>query len=609
VRCYSVVAILCLLVVVGTAPALARKVEGEEPVGHELIEAQQALMLGNADEAIRIYLEYLDANPGDVRAFWGLAGAYSAAGRDREDLIPLLEKRIQEEPLDVRARQELGATYARLGDRERAHGLFMDALRQGPRDAGLYAEIGAIEVNHRMFEEAVQVYLEGRRVLGDPTPFSQELTQVYSFLGQYEKAIDECLLAVASEPGLVQWATNRVEKMLADGATTVEVEKKVRAVFEDPKASAPALSFAGSVYLVIGKVDRALAAYERADGLEGRNGDMLLEFAAVLKGNGQLADARDAYRKVAERYRGSRNGATAGIEAARLTAGLGDAAGAVAELQAVAAASGGETEGSEALLEAARIELVTLRDPEMALGTLADLMSADHKKGKQVLEQGRLLEVDACLALGRLDDAASRAEAVLAGSPRDDARELAMYDLGFVSFLKLDLKKALEQLRAMVENDPSGELVNDALRLMLIIADAEETSDPAPVALFASAQADKLAGDGASARGHLAELGRSYPGTPAAVEGLLLEAALSADAGDYPGALETYRVVAADTLHLSARAEAMMRTGDILDEKLGRADEALAEYGAILEKLPPNPISGEARRKIEALRKRAGAEG
>ena len=137
-RC-SVVAILCLLAVVGTTPALARKVEGELPVGHELVEARQALMLGDADEAIRIYREYLDAHPGDVRAFWGLAEAYTAAGRDQEDLVPLLEKRIQEQPLDVRAKQELGATYARLGDRERAHQLLMDALHQGARDAGLYA--------------------------------------------------------------------------------------------------------------------------------------------------------------------------------------------------------------------------------------------------------------------------------------------------------------------------------------------------------------------------------------------------------------------------------------------------------------------------------------
>ena len=115
---------------------------------------------------------YLDAHPGDVRAFWGLAEAYTAAGRDQEDLVPLLEKRIQEQPLDVRAKQELGATYARLGDRERAHQLLMDALHQGARDAGLYAEIGALEVNHRMFEEAVQIYLEGRRILGDPTLLS-----------------------------------------------------------------------------------------------------------------------------------------------------------------------------------------------------------------------------------------------------------------------------------------------------------------------------------------------------------------------------------------------------------------------------------------------------
>jgi TolA-binding protein len=612
VRVLQRLAVVCLLVVAGVAwvaPAHARAAEGEEPLARDLVEARQALALGDLDRAIELYRGYLDTHPDDVRAFWGLVEAYAAAGRDKDDLIPLLEGRIKNRPLDARAKQELGAAYARIGDRSRAHAVLADALHQGAPDAALYAEVGALEVRYRMFDEAVEIYLEGRRVFRKPTLFSQELTQVYSFLGQYENAIDECLLAVEEDAGLVQWATNRVETMLAQGATWDQVEKKVDGVAADPEATAATLSFAGSVYLAVGRPDRALRAYEHADELQGEDGAMLLEFADVLKDNGRLDDARQAYRMVAQRYPDSRNAASAGIEGARITAKLGDPAGAVAELKAVGGTGQDQAAASEALLEAARIELSALHAPEAALATLAGVTGDNRKKGKQTLEQARLLEADADLALGRLDDAYSVAQSVLSASPRDDARERAMYDLGFVSFLKVDLKKSLEEFRAMVENDTSGKLVNDALRLMLIIADAEEKDDPAPVALFASAQAARLSGDLAGARGHLAELARSYPGTPAAVEGLLLEGELATDAGDYEGALEIYRAVGADAEHLSARAEAMMRTGVILDEKLGRAEEALAEYGAILEELPPNPLSGEARRKIESIRKRTGAEG
>jgi hypothetical protein len=52
----------------------------------------------------------------------------------------------------------------------------------------------------------------------------------------------------------------------------------------------------------------------------------------------------------------------------------------------------------------------------------------------------------------------------------------------------------------------------------------------------------------------------------------------------------------------------MMRKADILTLRLGRTREAADQYLAILEDLPANTLSGEARRKLDRLRRGEGVE-
>jgi hypothetical protein len=77
-----------------------------------------------------------------------------------------------------------------------------------------------------------------------------------------------------------------------------------------------------------------------------------------------------------------------------------------------------------------------------------------------------------------------------------------------------------------------------------------------------------------------------------------------------PGrAIEHYERIIASAEGVTARAEAMMRKADILRSTLGQAREAEEQYLAILENLPANTLSGEARRKLDRLRRGEGVEG
>jgi tetratricopeptide (TPR) repeat protein len=587
-------------------PAPAGTLGGASPEESEVAAARNALINGDSAEAVRLFERLHERVPDDPRVLWGLVRAYTASGQDREKVVPLLAERLDRIPADDQTRKELGEAYARIGESDLAHRTWAGLLERRAPDVETYSEIGSIEVQYRMFDHARTTYLDGRSRLGPPSLFAEEMAQVNTALGRFDEAIDECVLMLAEHPGLSQWAVNNVELMLERGASRSDVARRMEALARAENATPPTLAFAGSTLLALGRPEDALEAYLRADDMSEDRGAALLEFADVLAGDGRSSEARRACLLVVERGPGTPHAATAGLKAARIRAGSGDAAGGVAELKAVAESAQGLPAGGEALLEAARIELHTLRDPAAALATLDRL--AGTPQGRRSRQEAELLAIGGRLALGRFDEARARSEALASGASEDGVRERAMYGVGYAAFLALDTAGALDAFRAMVEADAAGSLVNDALRLMLVLSDSEESGNAEPLRLLASAHAAALRNDPAGARAALNELAASYPGESAAVEGLLLLAGVEEERGDTAGALQAYARVVEGTASLASRAHALVRSGDLLAAD-GRPEEALASYRAVLEDLPANFLSGEARRKIESLRRAGQREG
>jgi len=605
---HAVVFILALVVaLVAPVRALAVPAEDETAAERGVQRARQASAVGAVDEAIRIYTEILREYPGNDRAFWGLARLYSSSGMEEEALIPMLERRLEEQPENSQVKMELGLASARVGNHDRAHELWSDVLADGPPDAGRYSDIGTLELRHGMHEHALKTFMAGRRAFHSESLFSQELTTVYTVLGDFGAAIDECFATVNGHRGAVSWATNRVELMLEEGAKRGEIRAKMAAASGATGATVAELSLAGGVYLVLDQPERALRTFLRADEVAGGHGSELLEYAMILGDEGFREPAREAYLMVVERHPGTASAARAGTAAAGILAEMGDPARAVIELRSVASAFDGSSRGAQALLEAAKIELDVLEDPGSALATVAELRERFGGRALRMNDEVTLMEVDAYMKQGRLDEAHERSTGLVRDGVSDDIRESAMFALGFISFLKHDHTRAVEEFRVMVEADVAGVFVNDALRLMLVIADAEETGDDEGVNLLADAHAARIRGDDKSSRELLELLSDDYTGAAVEAEALLMLGAAATVADEPRRAISYYDRIIKGTEAITARAEAMMRTGDLLSVKMGRASEAMDAYLAILEDLPPNILSGEARRKLDRLRRQEGA--
>jgi hypothetical protein len=138
---------------------------------------------------------------------------------------------------------------------------------------------------------------------------------------------------------------------------------------------------------------------------------------------------------------------------------------------------------------------------------------------------------------------------------------------------------------------------------MLAIANAQDAGDTRPIDLLADAHASRLAGDRDLSKELLLELADRRTGEAVETEALLLLGAYAAVDDDPEQAIAYYDRIIMGTEAITARAEAMMRKADILWHVMGRTREAADRYLAILEDLPSNTLSGEARRKLDRLRR------
>jgi len=602
---------LALSVAVGAVlpvAAGAKLPEDAPPVEGKIQQARQAAAVGEVEKAVRIYTEILSEDPANERAFWGLVGLYSSAGTE-EEVIPLLERRVREKPQDTQAKMELGRAHAKIGDHELAHELWTEVLESGPVDVGRYSDIGSLEIRNRMYEQALETFTMGRDAFRSGSLFSQELTQVHTALGDYDSAIDECLLTVNQHGGAVSWATNMIELILEEGAREGDVRARMAQIARDEDATVAELGLAGSVFLVLDSPDRALSTFLRADEVSGREGTELLGYAEILVDEGREEQARDAYLMIVERYPGTSSAGRAGTAAAGLLAAAGDPVGAVAELRAVAEAFDGLSWGAQALFEAARVELDVLGNAEAALATIAELRVRFGARARRMDAESTMIEVNAYMKQGRLDEAYERSSSLARSDSPREIQESAMFAMGFISFLGHDYGKATEEFRELVKTDAASALVNDAIRLMLVIAVAQDAGDEEPVRLLAEAHAARIAGDTESSEELLLDIAGGAAGEAVRNEALLLLGAMATKAGNARQAVAHYDRIIAGSEAITARAEAMMRKADILWLTMGRADDAADQYLAILEDLPANVLSGEARRKLDSLRRGEGLEG
>ncbi len=176
--------------------------QAHPPQGSEaLAAAQSSLERGNADEAIRILLSYLQTQPQDSAARTLLAQVYASTGQN-ERAEQELHGVLQIAPNDSIALAALGEVYEREGQPEKAEALLANAAKINRDDPRIRMEWAVVLVH-------LHKYAEAQTALAGLSPPSQrdELIRFHRLeasvalgLGNARTAASEMEKALALEP-------------------------------------------------------------------------------------------------------------------------------------------------------------------------------------------------------------------------------------------------------------------------------------------------------------------------------------------------------------------------------------------------------------------------
>lgn len=273
---------------------------------------------------------------------------------------------------------------------------------------------------------------------------------------------------------------------------------------------------------------------------------------------------------------------------------------ALVSLERISEERKGTAVAGDALLRSARIHQQYLKDPQGALSVylkIHDDPVLGHHRPEMLLQMA-----DCYLRLGDFENAGIKFRETVPQAFDPEHAELAQLRMADVELFRGNPDSALVLYQNMAQNNPRS-LYADQAADRYILLNKYQAMDRKALELLGKLEWARLRGDsmGVEVAGSGLLSGQA-PDEIAAIA-LLAMAEAAETGGNYTAALHRLDDLANRFRSDRLAPEALMRGGILLQEKLGRAQEALLRYESILTKYPESVQVGDARRLVEKLRR------
>lgn len=486
----------------------------------------------------------------------------------------VLDNILQKYPGNDAAWKELGNMYFSDGQNDKAKESWEKAAGFNPDQADSYSRLAYIYMEKRLFPEAIRLYEDGRRRIGNDSLFASELAQLYRQQMNYKGAIAEYVRMLAGYPNDA-YARSSIREILGkeyageDGRRILE-----EAADRYPDNQTIGLLSAEASILLQDR-DGAVNRIEKLRNGNSGATDLYLQFAGMLLERSALEQAAAMFELSAEREPGDT--AYKLLQAGRAWYSAGQTARAEAVFEKIAGAMSGATGADEAVFRLANIAM-DRGDVRRARGLFARLVS--EYPSSQYMGEALFGEARTAFLTGDFDHARTAFEALADNSMTRRFSDGILFYRAEISRLDLKTDDSRKLYSRLAEQYPESLYINDALERLLFLADAA-SADPIQAQAFMSSEKKLLQGDRDAAEKMLRGLEVSLPDGPMRnhvrlklaemlqTQGRLEEAAVFLEAiVDGPEGSELIPV-------------AGVRLGEILC-RLGRNEEALRRYQTVI---------------------------
>ncbi len=154
---------------------------------------------GRIQSALELMETLYKNHPENIAVFSRYASVLMKS-RHYTKLLSLINEKEERGRIDFDNSILKARVFYRQGRYDQAMQTWNSILRGYPQNRIMYYKVASSMINERLLEEALQVYLEGRKTLNDNDLFSLNIVNVYEALLEFEKATKELLQYLEHNP-------------------------------------------------------------------------------------------------------------------------------------------------------------------------------------------------------------------------------------------------------------------------------------------------------------------------------------------------------------------------------------------------------------------------
>ena len=259
---------------------------------------------GEWERAAALYENLSMLEPNNFLFLDGLQRSYKQI-KEYGKAINIIRRWLIVQPGDINKITALGGLYYDSGNEAAADSVWKSVIAIDPRNIQIYRVVANEMLEHRMYDQCIRTYLDGRSMSKSDATFADELGNLYAALQQYTSATKEYLRLIKTAPEQLSFIQSRLSAFTAKPEGISAASETVK----DEVKNVPENIALHRLYAWLLSEDRrydtALEQYRIIDRLSNAKGNELFNFAQRLHQEHAFKTAAEAFKEIIDGYKNS----------------------------------------------------------------------------------------------------------------------------------------------------------------------------------------------------------------------------------------------------------------------------------------------------------------
>jgi tetratricopeptide (TPR) repeat protein len=560
------------------------------------------------ERAVTLYEELYKSEPTNFIFLDGLRRSYTQL-KEYDKAIGIIRRWSITHPRDINLMTTLGGLYYDSGNETAADSVWKVVLSLDPNNVQSYRIVANEMMQHRLYEQCIRTYIDGRTMSKSEVLFADELGTLYAALQQYTSATQEYLRLMKKNPDQLLFVQSRLNAIILKPEALRAASEIVKA---EVKISPDNIALRRLyVWLLMEerRYDSALEHYRIIDRLANANGSELFNFAQQLNQEHASAAAAEAFKEIINCFDKSGLLPYARFGYARALEELSYEADTLAPesqptyrdaiqiYESIAAARDHPDLAVQSLFRIGIIKFEKLFDLDGALSAFNKIK--EFPNTMNILYDAAIKNGEVQIARNDLVGARKEFERI-AELPLVVYQDQAVFKLAELNYFEARFDTSLSLLKRF-DTNLDTDLTNDALQLQYFIQE-NKTSSLSALIEFAKADLQMRQRKYPESLSQFWDIVKQYPTTLLLDDAMMKIGELHLKLKQTNEAIAAFRFIA-DSIQLSIlKDRAQFRIAEISENVLHNKGLAITAYEKLLERFPNSLYAEQARKRIRLLR-------